>query len=96
MRGNYHKCAGANYKFTNNLLIAFCLNYLNYPNNFSTWEYFMKQLNYDEKMAELKKLGFTNAYKNWTTPERVAADGTILPSTKTIWEKGGKCYREEM
>lgn len=96
MRGNYNKAAASNYKFTNNLLIPFCLDFLNYPNGYGTWTYFMKQLNYDKKMAELKELGFINAYKNWTTPVRVAADGTILPSTKTIWEKGGKCYREEV
>lgn len=96
MRGNYNKMAGANYKFTNNLLIAFCCDFLEYPNGYGTWTYFMNILNYDEKMAELKNFGFTNAYKNWTTPERIAVDGTVLPSTKTIWENGGQCYREEI
>ena len=83
LHGNYRKCyVGVNYLLTNNALILLLDKYFGGIQGLNA---IYRTVDYDTQINRLYELGFFSAYKTWTTPGVVDADGTSYPGAKELF-----------
>lgn len=82
LKGNFGKNSGSNYRLSNNIIMAYLIPFFGELHNINL---FFEHTSYDTIINNLKRLGFYNAFRTWTTPSFLLPDGTKAPGARELY-----------